>query len=101
MKKAQDDRFVSVLAFLEAVRDAESTKASSSSRHLAHAAQAVGIFVDVRVDVGTQEGVAGAVLDDIGHILAIAERELRSAGLILVFQTGGSLLAARLLGEIT
>ncbi len=94
MEKTNDRRYPSVKAFIEALREAVGTKSADGES----AAQAVAIYVEIRVAEGA-DAESDEVLDDISAILDAAEQSFRGAELGLPLQTGGAIIGARVLSE--
>jgi serine/threonine protein kinase len=93
MEKTADRRFPSVKAFIDALRDAAGPKSAASAES---AAQAVAVYVDIRIADG-DAAESDEVLDDTSAILDATEQGLRNAHLTLPLQTGNAILGARVL----
>jgi serine/threonine-protein kinase len=95
LEKSAANRFESVAAVEAAFRAA--TAGGAPSKDAKQVAQAVAISVAVPA-AGVDEG-DDDLLDDLTHVLDMAERSLEDAGLTNVLQTATNLLVARVLPD--
>jgi serine/threonine-protein kinase len=93
MEKDPDNRYDSVVAFIQALREAVGTASSTAHDH----GRAVGIYVEARVDSGLDAD--DELLDDLANILDIAEEVFVEGGFTVPLQTGNAILGALLLPD--
>lgn len=97
MEKDREKRYPSVVAFLEALREASGAAPIVTEDE--HPVPAAGIYVEVRVADEAGDDADDAVLDDIGTVLDEAEQRLKDAEFLLPLHTSNALLGVKRLGE--
>jgi eukaryotic-like serine/threonine-protein kinase len=91
MQKKPQDRFPTVIAFLDALKNA----VAAGSQQAAPLSRAVGILIDIRTsEAGESSDTAMA---DVLMCLDIVEPALMEAGYSMVLQTGSALLGVKAL----
>ena len=97
MEKDRDKRYPSVVAFLEALKEA--CGAAPVLAEEERPVPAAGIYVEVRVPEDTGEDTDDALLDDMGAVLDQAEQKLRDAHFLLPLHTSNAILGVKRLSE--
>ena len=98
MEKDREKRYPSVMAFLEALKEASGAAAPVVSEE-ERPVPAAGIYVEVRVPEDLAEDLDDALIDDMGTVLDEAEQRLKDAQFLLPLRTSNALLGVRRLGE--
>jgi serine/threonine-protein kinase len=97
MEKDREKRYPSVVAFLEALKEASGAAPVVTEEE--QPVPAAGIYVEVRVPDEISGDLDDALLDDMGAVLDEAEQRLRDAQFLLPLHTSNALLGVRRLGE--
>jgi len=97
MEKDREKRYASVMAFLEALKEASGAAPPVSEEE--QPVPAAGIYVEVRVPEDLAEDLDDALIDDMGTVLDEAEQQLKHAQFLLPLRTSNALLGVRRLGE--
>ena len=93
LEKRPEDRYPSAMAVVQALRKAGAgTRARDRSK--GRITRAVAVYVEARLGDSNDDL---AVLDDLDEIVEIAEEQLGAADFSLLVQTGGAVLAARVI----
>jgi eukaryotic-like serine/threonine-protein kinase len=92
MEKEPDNRYPTVAAFTEALREAVAARPKAEE-----AARAMAVFIDVRL--AAEDENDDDLLDDVMNILDIAEQVLASHQFFMPLKTGNALLGALLVPD--
>lgn len=88
LEKEPNNRYASVLEFIEAMRNAAGTRPTSNEER----ARALGIYVEARVEAGSETD--DELLDDLMNIIEITEAMFDEHEICVPLQTGNAILGA-------
>jgi eukaryotic-like serine/threonine-protein kinase len=94
LEKEPERRYPSTGALLSALRQALAGSAAETEQH-----EAIGIFVDLRVEGSSTDELDDPLFQDLTSVLDQAEAMLRQEGYAVPLQTAGGVLGIKLLPE--